>query len=70
MRLLVRTAPDFPGPRRHRAGLGPFGREAVVVEADADQAALLRADPMLVVTSDEGPGEPESAAAPPRRRRR
>ncbi|WP_269461306.1 hypothetical protein [Hydrogenophilus thermoluteolus] len=35
--------------RRYRAGLGPFTREAQVVEATQEQAEALRADPMLEV---------------------
>lgn len=36
-------------PQRFRAGFGPFGREAVEVQATPVQAELLHADPELIV---------------------
>jgi hypothetical protein len=39
--------------RRYRAGLGPFGREPVIVEAERWQVELLKSDPALVVTQVE-----------------
>jgi len=39
--------------RRYRAGLGPFGREPVIVEAERWQVELLKSDPALVVTTVE-----------------
>lgn len=52
-RLTVRTAPAFAGERRYRAGLGPFTREAQVVEVAPEQAEALRDDPMLSVAEAE-----------------
>ena len=40
-------------PRRYRAGLGPFGREPLIVEAERWQVELLKSDPALVVTTVE-----------------
>jgi hypothetical protein len=53
VRLMVRTAPAQGDQPRYRAGLGPFGREPVTVEATPEQAEVLRADPMLIVTEAE-----------------
>jgi hypothetical protein len=55
VRLLVRTVAAHGDATRYRSGLGPFGREAVAVEATPEQAEALRADPMLIVaeTADE-----------------
>jgi hypothetical protein len=39
--------------RRYRAGLGPFGREPVIVDAERWQVELLKSDPALVVTKVE-----------------
>lgn len=69
-RLAVRTAPHFAGPRRFRAGLGPFGPAPVVVEADAAQAEALAADPMLVVTPLDATQGAAPAGPSPRRRGR
>jgi hypothetical protein len=52
-RLLVRTAPAHGEMTRYRAGLRPFGREPVTVEATPAQAEALKADPMLIVTEAE-----------------
>lgn len=49
VRLMVRTVAAHGDLPRYRAGLGPFRREPVVVEATPAQAAALRADPMLAV---------------------
>jgi len=40
-------------PRRYRAGLGPFGRDPVIVDAERWQVELLKSDPALVVTTVE-----------------
>jgi hypothetical protein len=48
-RLTVRTISAMNHQVRYRAGLGPFGRDPIVVEVDPWQAEQLRADPMLVV---------------------
>lgn len=53
VRLMVRTAPAHGEMTRYRAGLGPFGREPVTVEATPAQAEALKADPMLIVTEAE-----------------
>lgn len=50
VRLSVRTAPAHGDAARYRAGLGPFGRDLVTVEATPAQAEALRADPVLIVT--------------------
>lgn len=54
VRLIVRTVAALGDQRRYRAGLGPFTREPVVVEALPEQAAQLRADPMLAVAEAGG----------------
>jgi hypothetical protein len=53
--LSVRTVSAHGNAQRYRSGLGPFGREAVAVEATPEQAEAMRADPMLIVaeTADE-----------------
>jgi len=38
---------------RYRAGLGPFWREPVVVEATPGQALAIKADPALAVAEVE-----------------
>jgi hypothetical protein len=53
VRLKVRTAPAHGDATRYRAGLGPFGRDQVVVEATPEQAEALKADPMLDVNEAE-----------------
>jgi hypothetical protein len=53
VRLTVRTVPEHGDMTRYRAGLGPFGREPVTVEASLEQAEKLRADPVLIVTEAE-----------------
>lgn len=53
VRLIVRTVAAHGDLRRYRAGLGPFGREPVVVEAIPEQAKVLKADPRLEVTEEE-----------------
>jgi hypothetical protein len=53
IRLFVRTVAAQGDQTRYRAGLGPFGREPVTVEATPEQAEALRADPMLIVTEAE-----------------
>jgi len=53
VRLSVRTAPVHGDATRYRAGLGPFGREPLTVEASPEQAEALRADPMLIVTEGQ-----------------
>lgn len=52
-RLMVRTTAAHGAHPRYRAGLGPFGREPVVVAATPEQAAALRADPALAVAAVE-----------------
>jgi hypothetical protein len=52
-RLVVRTSAAFTAERRYRAGLGPFTREAQVVEVTPEQAEALRDDPMLSVAEAE-----------------
>lgn len=52
-RLSVQTIPEHGEMTRYRAGLGPFGREPVVVEATPEQAEELRADPVLIVAEAE-----------------
>ncbi len=49
VRLVVRTVAALGNERRYRAGLGPFGRTPVTVEATDIQAGMLRADPWLDV---------------------
>lgn len=49
VRLLVRTTAAHGDAPRYRAGLGPFRREPVEVEATPEQAAELKADPALAV---------------------
>jgi hypothetical protein len=53
VRLTVRTVPAHGEMTRYRAGLGPFGREPVTVEATPEQAEALKADPVLIVTEAE-----------------
>jgi hypothetical protein len=53
VRLTVRTAPVHGDAKRYRAGLGPFGRDPVTVEASLEQAEALKADPVLIVTEAE-----------------
>ncbi|MEO1766787.1 hypothetical protein [Thiobacter aerophilum] len=50
VRLMVRTVAAHGERTRYRAGLGPFTREAVAVQATPEQAEALRADPALDVT--------------------
>jgi hypothetical protein len=45
IRLIVRTRPAHGDARRYRAGLGPFGREPLEVEATPAQAAAKPAPP-------------------------
>jgi hypothetical protein len=52
VRLMVRTVAVMGEMRRYRAGLGPFGREPVVVEATPEQAEALKADPLLHIEQD------------------
>jgi hypothetical protein len=52
VRLKVRTVPAHGDAKRYRAGLGPFGREAVTVEATPEQAEALKADPLLHIEQD------------------
>lgn len=54
MRLVVRTVAALGNAPRYRAGLGPFGRDPVVVHAAPEQAAAIKADPMLVVADVKG----------------
>jgi len=54
VRLSVRTAPAHGDATRYRAGLGPFGREPVTVEATHEQAEAIKADPVLIVTEAGG----------------
>lgn len=49
VRLMVHTVAALGNQPRYRAGLGPFTREARVVEAAPEQAEALKADPMLAV---------------------
>lgn len=49
VRLTVRTVAAMGELRRYRAGLGPFTREARVVEVNPEQAEALKADRMLAV---------------------
>lgn len=49
VRLAVRTVAAMGEQPRYRAGLGPFTREAQMVEATPEQAEALRADLMLAV---------------------
>jgi hypothetical protein len=53
IRLFVRTVAAHGEMTRYRAGLGPFWREPVTVEATPEQAEALKADPMLIVTEAE-----------------
>jgi len=53
VRLAVRTAPAHGEMTRYRAGLGPFRREPLTVEASPEQAEALRADPVLIVTEGQ-----------------
>lgn len=54
VRLIVRTAAAHGDWPRYRAGLGPFTREPVTVEAAPWQAEALKADPALVVAEVGG----------------
>lgn len=54
VRLMVRTQDAHGDMPRYRAGLGPFGREPVVVEVTPEQAEALRADPALAVAEVGG----------------
>ena len=47
--LYVRTAAAHRHMPRYRAGLGPFWREPVLVDATPEQAEALKADPALAV---------------------
>ncbi|MFN3595277.1 MAG: hypothetical protein ACK4TK_11445 [Thiobacillaceae bacterium] len=49
VRLIVRTVAAHGNTPRYRAGLGPFGREPVVVEVTPEQAEALKADTALAV---------------------
>lgn len=62
-RLIVRTQPARGSAPRYRAGLGPFGREPVAVEASDAQARELMADPALLVA--QAGGEPDAAKTAP-----
>ena len=67
-RLIVRTQPAHGAAPRYRAGLGPFGREPLEVEATPAQAEALRADPALLVAEADGAadaGAPAAKPAPP-----
>lgn len=68
IRLIVRTQPAHGASPRYRAGLGPFGREPVVVECADWQARELMADPALLVAQVGGAadaGAPAAKPAPP-----
>lgn len=54
VRLIVRTQAAHGEVPRYRAGLGPFGRAPVEVEATPAQAEALKADPVLVVAEVGG----------------
>lgn len=49
VRLSVSVLPQLYGQQRYRAGLGPFGRDPVIVEATPQQAQALHADEWLEV---------------------
>lgn len=71
IRLIVRTRSAHGDARRYRAGLGPFGREPLEVEATPAQAEALRADPALLVAEADAPAAktaPPPAAARTRRK--
>ena len=53
IRLFVRTVAAHGEMTRYRAGLGPFRREPLTVEASPEQAEALRADPVLIVTEGQ-----------------
>jgi len=53
VRLYVRTVAAHGDMPRYRAGLGPFWREPVVVEATPGQALAIKADPALAVAEVE-----------------
>lgn len=65
IRLIVRTRPAHGDARRYRAGLGPFGREPLEVEAAPAQAEALRADPALLVAEVGGAADAPAPAAKP-----
>lgn len=65
IRLIVRTRPAHGDARRYRAGLGPFGREPLEVEAAPAQAEALRADPALLVAEADGAADAPAPAAKP-----
>jgi hypothetical protein len=54
VRLMVRAVSAQGDRQRYRAGLGPFGRDPVMVDATPEQADALRADPMLEVGEAAG----------------
>lgn len=64
IRLIVRTRPAHGDARRYRAGLGPFGREPLEVEAAPAQAEALRADPALLVAEVGGEALEAAQTAP------
>jgi hypothetical protein len=53
VRLSVRTVAAMGNATRYRAGLGPFGREPMTVEATPEQLEALRADPMLTIVEHD-----------------
>jgi len=67
-RLVIRTQPAHGSAPRYRAGLGPFGREPVVVDVSPDLAEALRADPVLLV-AEVADAEPQHQVAGARKRK-
>lgn len=70
LRLIVRTRPAHGAYPRYRAGLGPFGREPVEVEATDAQADALMADPALLVVKVGAGATAQDAGAPAPARKR
>jgi len=64
IRLIVRTQAAHGTNPRYRAGLGPFGRDPVTIEATPEQAEALKADPVLIVAEVDA-----AAEAAPRKRK-
>jgi len=61
-RLIVRTAPAHGDAPRYRAGLGPFSRDPVMMDASDAQARELMADQSLLVALVGGEPEPAKTA--------
>lgn len=69
-RLIVRTQSAHGNAPRYRAGLGPFGREPVEVDATDAQAEALMADPALLVAKVGSGATAQDAGAPAPARKR